>query len=82
MIPIGKLVLAAVVSVAAVGLWTIVQFAYRQLTSPLRHLRGPKGTNWIFGNLRDKAVSCLILITSDGSLTTCRRRMGRPLKNG
>ena len=56
MIPIGKLVLAAVVSVTAVGLWTIVQFVYRQFTSPLRHLRGPKGTSCIFGNLRDNAV--------------------------
>ena len=68
MIPIRKLVLAAVVSVAAAGLWTIVQFAYRQLTSPLRHLRGPKGTIWIFGNLRDNAVCRrVLLITSDTS---------------
>ena len=56
MIPIRELVLAVVVSVVATGLWTVVQFAYRQLTSPLRHLRGPKGTSYIFGNLRDKPV--------------------------
>ncbi|KAN0097938.1 Cytochrome P450 [Tylopilus felleus] len=53
MIPIEKLLLAALASVVAFGLWTLFQFVYRELTSPIRHLRGPKGTSWIYGNLGD-----------------------------
>ena len=53
MIPIGNLLLAALASVVAFGLWTLFQFVYRVFTSPLRHLRGPKGTSWIFGNMGD-----------------------------
>ena len=53
MIPIEKLLLAALASLVAFGLWTLFQFVYRELTSPIRHLRGPKGTSWIYGNMGD-----------------------------
>lgn len=53
MIPVGKLLLAAFASVTTFGLWRFFQFVYRLSTSPLCHLRGPKGTSWIYGNLRD-----------------------------
>ncbi|KAF8436842.1 cytochrome P450 [Boletus edulis BED1] len=48
-----KLLCAALASGTAFGLWTVFQFVYHQLTSPIRHLRGPKGTSWIYGNMRD-----------------------------
>lgn len=52
-IPIGKLLLAAFASVTTFGLWKVFQFVYHQFTSPIRNLRGPKGTSWIYGNLGD-----------------------------
>ncbi|KAF8127233.1 cytochrome P450 [Boletus edulis] len=48
-----KLLCAVLASGTAFGLWTVFQFVYHQLTSPIRHLRGPKGTSWIYGNMRD-----------------------------
>ena len=54
MIPVGKLFLAAFTSVTVFGLWKIFRFVvYHQFTSPIRHLRGPGGTSWIYGSLRD-----------------------------
>jgi hypothetical protein len=53
MIPLGKPLLAAFASVIALGLWRLFQFMYQRFTSPIRHLRGPKGTSWTYGNLRD-----------------------------
>ncbi|KAF8131021.1 cytochrome P450 [Boletus edulis] len=50
---VGKLVFSTFVSVNAFGLWKLFLFLYRQLTSPMRHLRGPKGTSWIYGNMLD-----------------------------
>ncbi|KAF8451154.1 cytochrome P450 [Boletus edulis BED1] len=50
---VGKLVFSAFVSVNAFGVWKLFRFLYRQLTSPIRHLRGPKGTSWIYGNMLD-----------------------------
>jgi hypothetical protein len=51
--PVEKLLLAAFASVTVLGLWNIFRFVYHQFTSPIRHLRGPKGTSWIYGNLQD-----------------------------
>ena len=51
--PVGKLLLAAFASVTVFGLWKIFRFVYSQFTSPIRHLRGPGATSWIYGNLRD-----------------------------
>ncbi|KAF8435673.1 cytochrome P450 [Boletus edulis BED1] len=48
-----KLLCAALASGTAFGLWTVFQFVYHQLTSPIRHLHGPKGTSWTYGNMRD-----------------------------
>ena len=54
MITAGKPLLpAGAKSVVLFGLWRLFQFVYQQFTSPIRHLRGPKGTSWIYGNLRD-----------------------------
>ncbi|KAG8215242.1 hypothetical protein J3R82DRAFT_8791 [Butyriboletus roseoflavus] len=67
MIPVGKLLLAAFTSVTAYGLWKFFQFVYHVSTSPIRHLPGPKGTSWIYGNLREifNAV-CYLLIVCRG----------------
>ncbi|KAF9236876.1 cytochrome P450 [Melanogaster broomeanus] len=51
MIPFGKVLLFAITSVTAFGLWKLLRLVYREVTSPLRHLPGPKGTSWIYGNL-------------------------------
>ncbi|KAF9234847.1 cytochrome P450 [Melanogaster broomeanus] len=62
MIPIGKLLLSAFVSVAAFGLWKLIRLVYHEVTSPLRHLPGPKGTSWIYGHLCDifKGENCAL----------------------
>ncbi|KAF8834516.1 cytochrome P450 [Paxillus ammoniavirescens] len=49
MISIGELVLSALASAAACGLWTF----FYHLRTPLRHLPGPKSTSLIYGNLLD-----------------------------
>ncbi|KIJ16582.1 hypothetical protein PAXINDRAFT_11032 [Paxillus involutus ATCC 200175] len=49
MISVGELVLSALASAAACGLWTF----FYHLRTPLRHLPGPKGTSLIYGNLLD-----------------------------
>ncbi|KAJ6600470.1 cytochrome P450 [Mycena vulgaris] len=36
-----------------------VQFLYRELTYPLRHLSGPQNPSFIFGNFRKLAKTCL-----------------------
>ncbi|KAF9236874.1 cytochrome P450 [Melanogaster broomeanus] len=51
MIPVGKLLLSAFASVAAFGLWKLLRLVYHEVTSPIRHLPGPKSTSWIYGNL-------------------------------
>lgn len=63
MISFGKLLLTAFASAIVFGVWKLFRFVYHQCTSPIRHLRGPKGTSWIYGNLRDiwNAV-CRVLV--------------------
>ncbi|KAH0835840.1 cytochrome P450 [Lanmaoa asiatica] len=65
MIPVGKLLLAAFASVTAFGLWKFFQFVYRLFTSPLRQLRGPKGTSWIYGNIREIYSSENLMVTEE-----------------
>ncbi|KAF8552300.1 cytochrome P450 [Imleria badia] len=43
----------AIASITCFAIWNLCQFVYRQLTSPLRHLRGPKSTSLIYGNMGD-----------------------------
>ncbi|KIJ62084.1 hypothetical protein HYDPIDRAFT_114926 [Hydnomerulius pinastri MD-312] len=52
-IPVGKLLLSVFASVAAFGLWKFSQFVWHLFTGPLRNLPGPKGTSWLYGNLKD-----------------------------
>ncbi|KAF9236872.1 cytochrome P450 [Melanogaster broomeanus] len=53
MIALGKPLLSAFASVAAFGLWKLFWLVYHELTSPLRHLPGPKATSWVYGHLGD-----------------------------
>ncbi|KAG6375161.1 cytochrome P450 [Boletus reticuloceps] len=73
---VGKLVFSAFASVNAFGLWKLFQFVYRQLTSPIRHLRGPKGTSWIHGSMLDiyKADATLYeeWVTQYGNTMNCK----------
>ena len=88
MIPVGKPLLAAFACVIAFGLSRFFLFVYQQFASPIRHLRGPKGTSWIHGNLRDiwhavchvLVVSFLTPLTAPFSLAS--RRTPRSMKNG
>ena len=49
---VGKLLLSAIASVTAFSLWNVLRLVwYHRYKSPLRHLRGPKGTSLILGNL-------------------------------
>jgi hypothetical protein len=60
MISVGELVLSALASAAACGLWTF----FYHLRTPLRHLPGPKGTSLIYGNLLDISMGvCCRLVT-------------------
>ncbi|KAG8215922.1 cytochrome P450 [Butyriboletus roseoflavus] len=51
MFPIAELLLFAVSSAIAFLLWKALQLVWPGYNSPLRHLRGPKGTSLILGNL-------------------------------
>ncbi|EGO00976.1 hypothetical protein SERLA73DRAFT_178985 [Serpula lacrymans var. lacrymans S7.3] len=48
-----KLALSATATLLCFGLWKLVEAVIQQLRSPLRNLRGPKGTSWLYGNLKD-----------------------------
>ncbi|KAF9235963.1 hypothetical protein BU15DRAFT_64411 [Melanogaster broomeanus] len=52
MTPVG-LLLSAFASTAAFALWKLICVVHHELTSPLRHLRGPKGTSFIYGSILD-----------------------------
>ncbi|KAK7056049.1 cytochrome P450 [Favolaschia claudopus] len=36
----------------AYGLYLVLKTLYRELTSPLRYIRGPRSTHWFYGNLK------------------------------
>ncbi|KZP14576.1 cytochrome P450 [Athelia psychrophila] len=45
-----KLLLSALSTLVAFGVWKALAFAYRQLTTPLRQLPGPRSAHWFYGN--------------------------------
>ncbi|KAF8556684.1 cytochrome P450 [Imleria badia] len=54
MFPFGMLSLSAIAVATAFSLWKFLRLVwYHPYRSPLRHLRGPKGTSLILGNLGD-----------------------------
>lgn len=53
MFPLSRFLLGVIASVAIFAFWKLSQFVYHQLTSPLRHLRGPKSSSFIYGNIGD-----------------------------
>ncbi|KAJ6564735.1 cytochrome P450 [Mycena capillaripes] len=48
-----KLLAAIVGTLGAYALYEILSLVHRELTSPLRHLPGPKSTHWFYGNLKE-----------------------------
>jgi hypothetical protein len=48
-----KLVLSASSVLVAFGCWQLGKQVWNNLRSPLRALPGPKGTSWLYGNLKD-----------------------------
>ncbi|KAG1767613.1 cytochrome P450 [Suillus placidus] len=48
-----NLVLSASSGLVAFGCWKLGQRVWHNLRSPLRALPGPKGTSWLYGNLKD-----------------------------
>ncbi|KAG2353762.1 cytochrome P450 [Suillus spraguei] len=48
-----KLVLSASSVLVAFGCWKLGEQLWHNLRSPLRALPGPKGTSWLYGNLKD-----------------------------
>ncbi|KAG2140907.1 cytochrome P450 [Suillus bovinus] len=48
-----NLVLSASSVIVAFGCWKLGQRVWRNLRSPLRALPGPKGTSWLYGNVKD-----------------------------
>ncbi|KAG2159211.1 cytochrome P450 [Suillus bovinus] len=48
-----KLVLSTSSALVAFGCWKLGERVWHTLRSPLRTLPGPRGTSWLFGNLKD-----------------------------
>ncbi|KAG1855644.1 cytochrome P450 [Suillus subalutaceus] len=48
-----KFVFSASSALVAFGCWKLGERVWHNLTSPLRALPGPKGTSWLYGNLKD-----------------------------
>lgn len=48
-----RLVLSASSVLVAFGCWQLGKRVWHNLRSPLRALPGPKGTSWLYGNLKD-----------------------------
>ncbi|KAH7910386.1 cytochrome P450 [Hygrophoropsis aurantiaca] len=48
-----KLIRSAGATLIGFVLWKIGKHVVHQLTSPLRHINGPKSTSWLFGNMRN-----------------------------
>ncbi|KAG2339110.1 cytochrome P450 [Suillus weaverae] len=48
-----NLVLSASSGLVAFGCWKLGERVWHNLRSPLRALPGPKGTSWLYGNLKD-----------------------------
>lgn len=48
-----KLVFSASSALVAFGCWKLGERVWHNLRSPLRALPGPKGTSWLYGNLKD-----------------------------
>ncbi|TFL06721.1 cytochrome P450 [Pterulicium gracile] len=70
-------------AVVAYGIFNFLRWAYRNWTSPLRQLRGPKSTNLIFGNIReirkaDNAVLHEQWVEEHGTVITYAGLLGSP----
>lgn len=50
---VWKLILSASSVLVAFGCWKLGELLRHNLRSPLRALPGPKGTSWLYGNLKD-----------------------------
>lgn len=50
---VWKLILSASSVLVAFGCWKLGELLWHNLRSPLRALPGPKGTSWLYGNLKD-----------------------------
>ncbi|KAH7929281.1 cytochrome P450 [Leucogyrophana mollusca] len=48
-----KLALSASLALLGFGLWKVGKLAVHRITSPLRNIRGPKSTSWLYGNMKD-----------------------------
>ncbi|KAF9235965.1 cytochrome P450 [Melanogaster broomeanus] len=51
--PVGLLLSVFASTAAAFALWKLICIVHHELRSPLRHLRGPKGTSFIYGSILD-----------------------------
>ena len=62
--PVIQLLGSIGATVTLYGIYKIFKFFYRQWTSPLRDLPGPKGKGFIWGNMKEifEAV-CMIRVT-------------------
>ena len=49
---LAKLVLSVGATLAAYGLYRLLEFVIGQLNSPLRDLKGPPSPSWVYGNLK------------------------------
>ncbi|KAJ8463981.1 hypothetical protein ONZ45_g17392 [Pleurotus djamor] len=44
---------SALAALSAYGSYKLFQLVYSELTSPLRHLPGPKSSSWLYGNFKE-----------------------------
>ncbi|KAJ7670063.1 cytochrome P450 [Mycena polygramma] len=50
---LAKLLISLLGTAGAYALYEILRAVYRELTSPLRHIPGPKSTHWFYGNMKE-----------------------------
>ncbi|KAJ7670074.1 cytochrome P450 [Mycena polygramma] len=50
---LAKLLISLLGTAGAYALYEILRAVYKELTSPLRHIPGPKSTHWFYGNMKE-----------------------------
>ncbi|KAJ7648294.1 cytochrome P450 [Mycena polygramma] len=50
---LAKLLISLLGTAGAYALYEVLRAVYRELTSPLRHIPGPKSAHWLYGNMKE-----------------------------
>ncbi|KAJ6458410.1 cytochrome P450 [Mycena vitilis] len=50
---LARMLISLLGTAGAYALYEVLRAVYRELTSPLRHIPGPKSTHWFYGNMKE-----------------------------